>query len=178
SDPSGERRHVPTHQDLEGEQRPGVRAEKKRITKLYAKAPPNSKVICVDEFGPVEVRPIHGHSWQQAGHPSRIRATYNRKHGVRHYISSYDLAANRLVMRCYRRKRWQEFLSFLKTLRRRHAKHLRRAPLLLSGPTQKIEGEQPTDVSVRELGRSDVDLSLADCPTESERRLVQIADRR
>ncbi|MFO1076653.1 MAG: hypothetical protein U1E73_02890 [Planctomycetota bacterium] len=48
---------------------------KKRITKLYAKAPTNSKVICVDEFGPVEVRPTHGHSWQRAGHPSRIRAT-------------------------------------------------------------------------------------------------------
>jgi transposase len=82
-------------------------------------------VICVDEFGPVEVRPVHGHSWQRAGHPSRIRATYNRHHGVRHYISSYDLAANRLVMRCYRRKRWQEFLSFLKTLRRSHPRSLR-----------------------------------------------------
>jgi len=82
-------------------------------------------VICVDEFGPVEVRPTHGHSWQQAGHPSRIRATYNRKHGVRHYISSYDLAADRLVMRCYRRKRWQEFLSFLKTMRRQYPKRVR-----------------------------------------------------
>ena len=82
-------------------------------------------MICVDEFGPVEVRPVHGHSWQKAGHPSRIRATYNRHHGVRHYISSYDLRANKLVMRCYRRKRWQEFLSFLKTLRRRYPRRLR-----------------------------------------------------
>lgn len=82
-------------------------------------------MICVDEFGPVEVRPVHGHSWQQAGHPSRIRATYNRHNGVRQYISSYDLGANKLMMRCYRRKRWQEFLSFLKILRRRYSRRLR-----------------------------------------------------
>lgn len=67
---------------------------------------------------------MHGHCWQKAGHPSRIRATYNRKHGVRHYISAFDLAADRLVMRCYRRKRWQEFLSFLKTVRRRYSRRL------------------------------------------------------
>src|SRR5262249_32392961 len=51
--------------------------------------------------------------------------TYNRKHGVRHYISAYDLAANRLVMRCYRRKRWQEFLSCLTTVRRRYQRSVR-----------------------------------------------------
>jgi transposase len=82
-------------------------------------------VICVDEFGPVEVKPIHGHSWQRVGHPSRIRATYNRHHGVRHYLSAYDLQADRLVMRCYRRKRWQEFLSFLKTIRARYPRQIR-----------------------------------------------------
>lgn len=82
-------------------------------------------MICVDEFGPVEVRPVAGHCWKKAGHPSRLRATYNRKHGVRHYISAYDLAVDRLVMRCYRRKRWQEFLSFLQTLRRRHGRRIR-----------------------------------------------------
>ncbi len=82
-------------------------------------------MICVDKFGPVEVRPVAGHCWQKAGHPSRLRAAYNRKHGVRHYISAYDLGADRLVMRCYRRRRWQEFLSFLKTVRRRYARRLR-----------------------------------------------------
>jgi transposase len=82
-------------------------------------------VICVDEFGPVEIKPIHGHAWCAAKHPSRIRATYNRHHGVRHYISAFDLQANRLVMRCYRRKRWQEFLSFLKQVRARYAAGIR-----------------------------------------------------
>lgn len=82
-------------------------------------------MICVDEFGPVEVRPTHGTCWQRSGHPWRLRATYVRLHGVRHYISAYDLAADRLVMRCYRRKRWQEFLSFLKTVRRRYPAGLR-----------------------------------------------------
>ena len=77
-------------------------------------------MICVDEFGLVEIKPIHGHAWRPEAHPSRIRATYNRYHGVRHYISAFDLQANRLTMRCYRRKRWQEFLSFLKQLRARY----------------------------------------------------------
>jgi transposase len=82
-------------------------------------------VICVDEFGPVEIKPIHGHAWRRENHPSRIRATYNRHHGVRHYLSAFDLQANRLVMRCYRRKRWQEFLSFLKQTRARYSGDIR-----------------------------------------------------
>lgn len=82
-------------------------------------------MICVDEFGPVEIKPIHGHAWRPEAHPSRIRATYNRYHGVRHYISAFDLQANRLVMRCYRRKRWQEFLSFLKQVRARYPAAIR-----------------------------------------------------
>ena len=97
-------------------------------------------MICIDEFGPVEVRPVHGHSWQKAGHPSRIRATYNRKHGVRHYISAYDLAADQLVMRCYRRKRWQEFLSFLKTVRRRYPRRLQ-LHIVLDNFSPHLRGE-------------------------------------
>lgn len=82
-------------------------------------------MICVDEFGPVELRPIHGHTWNKAGHPSRLRATYNRHHGVRHYLSAYDLDADKLTMRRYRRKRWQEFLSFLKIIRKRYPFRIR-----------------------------------------------------
>ena len=82
-------------------------------------------MISFDEFGPVEVRPRSGRSWGQRGHPCRVRATYRRTHGVRHYLSAYDLEDDRLFMRCYQRKRWQEMLKFLKYIRGRYPQHLR-----------------------------------------------------
>ena len=64
--------------------RPGRRAPirtsppKKRVCALYRAAPPNGRVICFDEFGPIEVRPYHGRAWRQVRHPARLRATYRR----------------------------------------------------------------------------------------------------
>ncbi|WP_436799057.1 transposase [Micromonospora fulviviridis] len=49
----------------------------------------------------------------------RLRATYTRDQGVRHMIAALDLATGMLHYRIRDRKRWREFLSFLKTLRRR-----------------------------------------------------------
>ena len=74
-------------------------------------------MICFDEFGPIEVRPQHGRVWGKVGHPSRIRATYNRLHGTRQYLSAYDVEGDRLTMRCYQRKRSREVLLFLKSIR-------------------------------------------------------------
>ena len=66
-----------------------------------------------------------GRAWpvrRPAGPPP---STLWRSHSRRRYISAFDLQANRLVMRCYRRKRWQEFLSFLKQTRARYAADIR-----------------------------------------------------
>lgn len=82
-------------------------------------------MICFDEFGPIEIRPSHGRAWRAVGHPARIRATYRRLHGTRQYLAAYDLAANRLVMRCYRRKRWREVLLFLRHIRARYLRTTR-----------------------------------------------------
>ena len=71
-------------------------------------------MICFDEFGPIEVRPYHGRAWRRVRHPARVRATYRRRHGTRQYLAAYDVADNRLMMRCYRRKRCREVLLFLK----------------------------------------------------------------
>ncbi|MFC7641226.1 transposase [Streptosporangium lutulentum] len=54
-----------------------------------------------------------------AGSPARLRATYHRYQGVMHMISALDLATGKLYYRIRKRKRWREFLSFLKTLRTR-----------------------------------------------------------
>ncbi len=49
----------------------------------------------------------------------RLRATYTRDQGVWHMIAAIDLATGKLHYRIRDRKRWREFLAFLKTLRRR-----------------------------------------------------------
>jgi len=76
------------------------------------------KVICVDEFGPIELRPYSGRSWQKRGHPKRFRATYTRSHGVRHVIALYDVGTGKLRGHFKKRKRGIEFLAFLKVIRR------------------------------------------------------------
>ena len=111
---------VPTHEDLEGEPRPRLCRQKKCVCALYLAAPPNARVICFDEFGPIEVRPYHGRAWRRVRHPARLRATYRRLRGTRQYLAAYDVADNRLLMRCYRRKRCREVLLFLTHIRSRY----------------------------------------------------------
>ena len=82
-------------------------------------------MICFDEFGPIEVRPQHGRAWRKVRHPARIRATYRRTHGTRQYLAAYDLKSDRLIMRRYKRKRWQEVLLFLKHVRRQYPSTIR-----------------------------------------------------
>ena len=51
--------------------------------------------------------------------PGRLRATYTRAHGVRHMFAALDLATGQMFYRFRDRKRWQEFLGFLRQLRAR-----------------------------------------------------------
>jgi transposase len=79
-------------------------------------------VICVDEFGPLNLQPHPGRQWAQRGgggqHPRRRRrATYTRPQGVRHLLAAYDLSRDRLYGHVKPRKRRGEFLIFLRYLR-------------------------------------------------------------
>ena len=76
-------------------------------------------MICVDEFGPLNLQPRPGRGWFPTRRPARLRATYNRYGGVRHMLAALDLASGQLFYRFRDRKRWQEFLGFLKQLRAR-----------------------------------------------------------
>lgn len=78
-------------------------------------------MICVDEFGPLELRPHAGASWQPRGKPHRQRATYTRKEGVRHLISGYEVGTKQMFGHFKKRKRASDFLTFLKALRRRYS---------------------------------------------------------
>lgn len=90
-----------------------------RILALYDRPPLDGRVICADEFGPLNLQPRPGRSWFGIGQPARQRATYSRHGGVRHLFGGLDLASGQMFYRIRDHKRWQEFLDFLRQLRRR-----------------------------------------------------------
>jgi hypothetical protein len=90
-------------------------------------------VICVDEFGPLNLQPHPGRQWALAGGGGPIprrRATYRRPHGVRHLFAADDLSRDKLYGHIRRRKRRGEFLSFLRYLRRLYPPTIRIAIVL------------------------------------------------
>lgn len=91
------------------------------IRRLYRHRPNDGRRLCIDEFGPLNLQPHHGHCYAGSGKAvERLRATYNRKSGVRHFLAVYDLETDQLRGRFTRRKTWVEFLAFLKWVRRRY----------------------------------------------------------
>jgi transposase len=98
---------------------PDFLAKMHRILALYDYAPHDGRVVCVDEFGPLNLQPRKGKSWRPQRSPARLRATYNRNDGVMHMLAALDLATGKICYRIRKRKRWMELLSFLKTLRAR-----------------------------------------------------------
>jgi len=90
------------------------------IRRLYKHPPQDGRVICVDEFGPLNLQPRHGHCYAYRDKVNRHRATYNRKLGIRHFLAYYDLSTDRLYGRMTRHKKLPDFLSFMRWVRRRY----------------------------------------------------------
>jgi transposase len=116
---------------------PDHEAKKNRVLELYAIADGHAEpgpgdptvVICMDEFGPLNLQPHPGRQWATAavgkGDPDRPRrrrrrATYTRPHGVRHLLAGYDLATDRLYGHVKTRKGRVQFLAFCRYLRSLH----------------------------------------------------------
>jgi transposase len=72
-------------------------------------------VLCLDEFGPLEIRPQLGENWGIK--PNLMPATYTRDKGVRHLIAFLDLSSDRLYGHIKKRKRWKELMHILKYIR-------------------------------------------------------------
>jgi transposase len=106
---------------------PNFEAKHDRIVGLYDLADQGKAVvICLDEFGPLNLQPQPGgRSWAPRAKPKRIRATYNRPHGVRHLIAAYDVGADRLYGHIKKRKGRVEFLAFCRYIRSLHAPEVR-----------------------------------------------------
>jgi transposase len=92
----------------------------RRIKRLYARPIRKGVRLSIDEFGPLNLLPRHGKHYGQIGHVDRLRATYRRLGGVRHFFGVYDIDRDTLRGRFTQKKNRKTFLSFLKWLRRRY----------------------------------------------------------
>jgi transposase len=105
---------------------PCFEAKKNRILHLYGLMDGTDDVepgdpdvvICVDEFGPLNLQPHPGRQWAARGGGEvvprrRRRATYTRPHGVRHLLAAYDLSRDKLYGHVKPRKRRGEFPRLL-----------------------------------------------------------------
>lgn len=92
------------------------------LRRLYRQRPRQGRRLCVDEFGPLNLQPRHGQCFACPGRlrVQRLRATYTRKQGIRHFLAFYDLATDRLYGQFTTQKTWVQFLAFLKWVRARY----------------------------------------------------------
>jgi transposase len=122
---------------------PDFEEKKNRVLELYDLADGKRRrrrgdpqvVICVDEFGPLNLQPHPGTQWALTGGggcvPRRTRrATFTRPHGVRHLLAGYDLSTDRLYGHVKARKGRTEFLAFCRYLRSLHPPEVRIAIVL------------------------------------------------
>jgi len=98
---------------------PNFESKKNRILELYALAEAGQAVVvCVDEFGPLNLQPQPGgKAWAPRAKPRRIRATYTRPHGIRHLLAAYDVGRDRLYGHVKPHKRRVDFLAFCRYIR-------------------------------------------------------------
>ncbi|WP_369794522.1 helix-turn-helix domain-containing protein [Kutzneria sp. 744] len=62
---------------------PDLEAKLDRIEEVTVRFP--DRCFAFDQFGPLSIRPCHGTCWAARCHPDRLRATYQRTHGIRYF---------------------------------------------------------------------------------------------
>ncbi|HTP26302.1 MAG TPA: IS630 family transposase [Anaeromyxobacteraceae bacterium] len=127
---------------------PDFEAKKNRVLELYdiadGKAEPRrgdpTVVICMDEFGPLNLLPRPGKQWaprivRDEPRPTkrrrrRRRATFTRTHGVRHLMAAYDLEQDKIYGHIKTKKNRTTFLEFCRYLRSLYPPEIRIAIVL------------------------------------------------
>jgi transposase len=127
---------------------PEFETKKNRVLELYdiadGKAKPKRRdptvVICMDEFGPLNLLPRPGKQWAQVAEKlgatqtqprrRRRRATYVRTSGVRHLMAGYDLNQDKIYGHIKVKKDRTTFLEFCRYLRRLYPADVRIAIVL------------------------------------------------
>lgn len=92
---------------------------------MYEGPPKEGVVVCFDECGPLELRPIAGSSWYMKGQPLRRRATYSRFNGTEQFIGFYDVHDDCLVGQVRKRKRVLDLLPCFSRLRKCYPNQLK-----------------------------------------------------
>jgi transposase len=95
---------------------PDFDAKLDRIEEVTAKF--LTRCFAFDQFGPLSIRPHHGHGWAPRSHPDRLPATYHRTHGIRYFHGCYSLGDDQLWGVNRRRKGADHTLSALKSIRK------------------------------------------------------------
>jgi transposase len=88
-----------------------------RVLELYGAAPIDGPVISFDQMGPISLKPIQGAGWAVRKQPERLRATYNRKHGIRYIFGALDVHRDRLYARMRPRRAGSDVLGYMRTIR-------------------------------------------------------------
>jgi transposase len=104
---------------------PEFKQKAERVLGLYRDAPADGPVVCFDEMGPIQLIPHHGSGWTRVGHPERLRATYDRRGGVRYLFGAYDVHADHFIGRLREHKSARDVLGFLPTIRMRYPRRKR-----------------------------------------------------
>jgi transposase len=73
---------------------PDKDAKLDRIEEVISRFP--DRCFSFDQFGPLSIRPCHGHCWAPATRPDRLRATYHRTHGIRYFHGCYSVGDDQL----------------------------------------------------------------------------------
>ena len=74
-------------------------------------------MICFDEWGPLELKPLGGVTWARRRRPQRLRATYRRPKGTEQFLGFYDVHADCLSGVFRRRTRIVEVSEAFRRLR-------------------------------------------------------------
>ena len=127
---------------------PDFETKKNRVLELYDIADHKAKakrgdptvVICMDEFGPLNLLPRPGHQWaprilkddEKPKRPRRRRrrATFTRTAGVRHLMAAYDLNQDKIYAHVKTKKDRTTFLEFCRYLRTLYRPEIRIAIVL------------------------------------------------
>lgn len=98
---------------------PEFRAKVRRIVRLYLRPPRGTRVVSVDEKTQQQIlEAVHPARPMRPGRPTRIEQTY-RRHGVVATLAGLDVRTGQVTLVVRHRRRHQEFLDLLGTLRRR-----------------------------------------------------------
>ena len=99
---------------------PHYEVKKDLVWALVHDPPSGSRVISMDEFGPITCEPQPGLGWARRSHPRRRRGNYHKLQGVAYWLGFYDLATDQLYGRFSRRKRIPDILRLLRAIRRQY----------------------------------------------------------